>query len=223
MTVFIPAADLKKKYFVQGRFYSLTNNNNSAKCRSLLTITDRANSNHRKLLVVMLNPGSSRPLADNYNEPTIPIKQIDKLKQVPLVPAKPDTTQYQIMIVMNVLNFSDAQIINLLDIREPKSGILFDNAKIRNIESEASIFSDSRQAELKTYFTTDTTVILAWGNARTISDIEKIAIKRITSLTDKVFMVCDDDKFIRHPSPQNHNLKLKWLDNIIEQLNSSQN
>ena len=208
MTDFIPAADLKKKYSVQGRFYKLDESQNLSECRSLLTIKDTSNTYDKKLLVVMLNPGSSKPPEENYNWPLISTKQIEKLIQVPLVDAKPDKTQYQIMRVMNELKFSDAQIINIFDIREPKSKILLDNAKNGNIVREASIFSDSRQAELENYFTADTTVILAWGNTRTISDIEKIAIKKIKSLTDKIFMDCSEDKFIRHPSPQNHDLKL---------------
>jgi len=119
---------------------------------------------------------------------------------------------------MNELQFSYADIINLYDIREPKSGLLFDNAKKGNLQTEASIFADIRQSELTNYFTADPTVILAWGNAYLISETEKTAIDKVSKLTKKVFTVRGNDNRICHPSPQNHNFKLKWLDNIYEQL-----
>ena len=166
----------------------------------------------------MLNPGSSRPLDNEYLETEILTTKIDQLNNVSLINAKPDTTQYQIMRVMNELQFSYADIINLYDIREPKSGLLFDNAKKGKLQTEASIFSDTRQSELSNYFKADTTVILAWGNAKPITEIEKNAIDKVSKLTKRVFTVRGNDNIICHPSPQNHNFKLKWLDNIYGQL-----
>lgn len=218
MTEFIKAADLKKKYQVKGRFYVLTSNNSTTKCRSLLTITDTTITNKKKLLVIMLNPGSSRPLDNEYLETEILATQIDKLNNISLIDAKPDTTQYQIMRVMKELKFSYADIINLYDIREPKSGLLFNNAKKSKLQNEASIFSDTRQLELNNYFTADTTVILAWGNAKPITETEKTAIAKISKLTNKIFTVRGNDNIICHPSPQNHNYKIKWLDSIYGQL-----
>lgn len=221
MTEFIPAADLKKKYSVKGRFYVLSSDNSTTKCRSLLTISSTTTSNKRSLLVVMLNPGSSRPFYNEYIETEISTMHIDDLEHIPLIDVKPAPTQYQIMRVMNELKFSFANIINLLDIRETKSGHLFDKVKNGNIATEASIFSETRQTELRNYFTSDTIVILAWGNTRAIFDYEKKALEKISSLTDKVFTVRGNDNRICHPSPQNQNLKIKWLDNIFEQLKNS--
>jgi hypothetical protein len=221
MTEFIKAADLKKKYQVKGRFYILTSSNSTTKCRSLLTIADTTATNKKKLLVIMLNPGSSRPLNNEYLETEILATKIDQLNNVSLIDAKPDTTQYQIMRVMNELQFSYADIINLYDIREPKSGLLFDNAKKGRLQTEASIFSDTRQSELSNYFTVDTSVILAWGNAKPITEIEKTAIDKVSKLTNKIFTVRGNDNIICHPSPQNHNFKLKWLDNIYGQFKSN--
>lgn len=218
MAEFIPAVDLKKKYKVKGRFYVLTSSNSTNKCRSLLTITDTTLTNDKKLLVIMLNPGSSRPLDNEFREPEILVDNINSLNNVLLIDAKPDTTQYQIMRVMNELQFSHTDIINLYDIREPKSTLLFDNAKKGRLEFKASIFSDTRQQELNKYFTTKTTVILAWGNAKPIQDIENKAINKISKLTNKTYTVRGNDNIICHPSPQNHNYKIKWLDNIYGQL-----
>jgi len=104
MAEFIKAEELKRKYQVKGRFYILRCVNSTTRCRSLLTIKDSTVAQKKKLLVVMLNPGSSRPLDKEYLEPEILSTQIDKLNDVPLVDAKPDATQYQIMRVMYELH-----------------------------------------------------------------------------------------------------------------------
>ena len=218
MTEFIKAKCFKKKYQVKGRFYVLTSSNLTTKCRSLLTITDMTTTNNKKLLVIMLNPGSSRPLDNEYLETEILVTEIADLNNVSLIDAKPDATQYQIMRVMNELKYSYADIINLYDIREPKSSLLFGNAKKGKLQNEASIFSDTRHSELHNYFTTDTTVILAWGNAKPIQNTEIKAIDKISKLTSKIFTVRGNDNIICHPSRQNHNYKIKWLDNIYGQL-----
>jgi hypothetical protein len=222
MTKFIPAEELKKKYSVQGRFYVLNNGKSKTRCRSLLTITETANKNNKKLVVIMLNPGSSRPLDKNHKEEEVATNNMSRLKQIQLVPTKPDTTQYQVMRVMNELNFSSAEILNLFDIREAKSTILFSNIKKGNIDREASIFSDKRKTELQNYFTPDTAVIVAWGNGKSFFDIEKNAIEKISALTDKIFLVRSNDNItICHPSPMIQSFKLRWLDMIIKQLKSS--
>lgn len=218
MPEFIKAVELKKKYQVKGRFYDLAKGKSVTKCRSLLTITDTTLSNKKKLLVVMLNPGSSRPLDSEYVESQIPASQINRLEHVSLIDTKPDTTQYQIMRVMNEFKYSYADVINLYDVREPKSGILFQNAKKGRIPLEASIFSDARQSELNSLFAASPVVVLAWGNARQIAETEKNALEKVSQLTDKSFLVRGRDNIICHPSPQMHSFKLKWLDDIYAQL-----
>jgi hypothetical protein len=219
MTEFIKAADLKKRYNVKGRFYILKCKDKLTKCRSLLTITDTTSIiNKKKLLVIMLNPGSSLPLDKEYVEPEILTTKIDQLNNVSLIDAMPDSTQYQIMRVMNELEFSNADIINLYDIREPKSGLLFDIAKKGKLQFEASIFSEARHSELSSYFTADTTVILAWGNAKPIRDIEEKAIAKVLTLSNKINSVRGKDNLICQPSPLNHTLKLNWLHSIYGQL-----
>lgn len=218
MPEFIKAIELKKKYQVKGRFYVLSGSDSTFKCRSLLTISDTTTKNQKKLLVIMLNPGSSRPLESEYLETEILPTEINKLNRIQLVDAKPDATQYQIMRVMNEFQFSYVDIINLYDIREPKSNVFFENAKKGKFQIEASIFSDKRKSELINYFTENTTVILAWGNTKSISETEKIAIDKVFKLTKKVITVRGNGNKICHPSPQNQNLKLKWLDNTYGQL-----
>jgi hypothetical protein len=221
MIGFVKAADLRKKYEVKGRFYLLANTNSKIKCRSLLTITDRTRAIEKKLLVIMLNPGSSRPLDNEYLESRISKTQIGQLNDISLTDARPDATQYQIMRVMDEFEFSHADIINLYDVREPKSGILFARAKKHSFPKETSIFTEARQSELNTYFTNTSNVILAWGRVTPIAAVEEMALEKISKLVSKVLLVRGTDNVIYHPSPQNHKLKLKWLENIFGQLRSS--
>lgn len=222
MVEFIKADKLKNKYIVEGRFYVLKSKKTTTKCRSLLTITDTNPKNDKKLLVVMLNPGSSRPFDSEYKETEVLTTKIKDLATISLTKAKPDTTQYQIMRVMKEFNYSFANIINLYDIIESKSNLLFDNAKKGDLENEASIFSDTRLNELNSYFTADTSVILAWGNTKTIKEIEKIAIDKVLKLSKKIFYVRGNNNIINHPSPLNHNLKIKWLENIFDVLRKNE-
>ena len=218
MAEFILARDLKKKYKVLGRYYVLKGRKSKNKCRSLLTISDITISKGKRLLVVMLNPGSSRPLNKQYKETEINFNNIEQLNLIPLIDAKPDNTQYQIMRVMNEFQYSNADIINLYDIREPKSKLLFSKAKKGQLENELSIFSEIRHPELKKYFSKDTTVILAWGNTKAIKETEILAQDKITKLKSKTIAVHGNNNLICHPSPLNHQLKIKWLDDIFEQL-----
>jgi hypothetical protein len=72
MVAFIPANELKKKFDVFGHFYSINiNSENSIDCRSVLEIINKDNNvgNHDSIssmlpdaILVMMNPGSSKPL-----------------------------------------------------------------------------------------------------------------------------------------------------------------
>lgn len=166
----------------------------------------------------MLNPGSSCPLNIDYSETEVLSTDIDQLNTISLIDTKPDPTQYQVMRVMNEFQFSHADVINLFDIREPKSRDLFEKLRKNEFQPEASIFTGTRQSELNSYFTADRTVILAWGKANKISEAENTAIDKISKLAKRVFTVRGNNNIICHPSPQNHNYKLKWLNNICAQL-----
>jgi hypothetical protein len=68
------------------------------------------------LLVVMMNPGSSEPIeGEGLSEQLLLSKEY--------VPKKPDNTQSQIMKVIESQGYLTALVINLSDVREPKSTI----------------------------------------------------------------------------------------------------
>lgn len=103
----------------------------------------------------MMNPGLSVPIKSvNY---TIVKKDINQLK-VSLVPTKPDVTQYQLMRVMHYCKWAHVRVLNISDIRDPKSGKFTDrfiDIEKRTKFIEHSIFSDLRCSELKSKLTTN--------------------------------------------------------------------
>src|ERR1700722_18786692 len=175
MVRFIPAEELKSKFDVFGHFYSVqVAPKKVVECRSVLEIVEAdhapkkttALSNRKPdAIFIMMNPGSSRPLADVNNR--IHAKAIHELP-ISLVPTKPDTTQYQVMRIMHYCEWRHVRVLNLSDLRCPKSGVFF--KQFKRLEQESSfdshsIFSIRRKSELVLKLTkhNNIPVIRAWG------------------------------------------------------------
>lgn len=219
MIEFIYADVLKSRFKVAGRFYDFsTNDGTKIPCRSLLTISDTAQIQVKELTIVMLNPGSSRPADEKTSVPEITSKTIGKLKDVDLVEAKPDNTQYQIMRLMLKLNYSHANILNLSDVREPQSGRVFENTLNNHYPKEICLFDNSRKEEFKSYFTNENHVVFAWGNTDSLSQTEKKAIQEISFYTQSLYAAVGSDGKIYHASPSRKDFKLRWLESICEQI-----
>ena len=124
----ISKASPVNQFNVYGHYYSVQLPGAcTLKCRSVLEIirpntepTDIAklSSQVPNAIFIMMNPGSSEPLAGSEN--VITADQIVQL-EVSLVPANPDVTQYQVMQVMSQCNWSHVRVINLSDIRQAVS------------------------------------------------------------------------------------------------------
>ncbi|MBF0156042.1 MAG: DUF1643 domain-containing protein, partial [Magnetococcales bacterium] len=128
----IPAAELKARFGVFGYFYRLALGGELLGCRSVLTLVahedvpgDPADLLEARpdLLVVMMNPGSSRPLVSLPERPAATSAEAIWRGRF-LVPTRPDTTQYQVMRIMAAKGFRHARVLNLSDLREPKSPLL---------------------------------------------------------------------------------------------------
>ena len=105
---------MKTDFEINGLFYE----NKNLLCRKYLDIKrNEAISNKPDLMVVMMNPGSSRP--EDGNE-----------KNIIASKAVPDKTQDQIMKVMNNCNFNYARILNLSDLREAKSKVFYSKLEV---------------------------------------------------------------------------------------------
>ena len=230
MQPFIPANELKKNYGVFGHFYSVElASKEVVECRSVLEIVNKSHApkDHTELSVlrpdavfIMMNPGSSKPLVEVNNR--IRARQIRKLR-ISLVPTKPDTTQYQVMRLMHFRQWRHVRVLNLSDLRSPKSAEfikLFQRLEGESQFDSHSVFSDARTDELslKLPLGNKTPLVLAWG----LSDKLNPLIDRcMSSLPHKRKLMGllepgTTNKY-RHPLPSLQKDKRIWLNKIVRQ------
>jgi len=231
MVEFIPANDLKKHFDVFGHFYSIkVDSVGEIKCRSVLEIVNKENSieNHNSLssmlpdaVFIMMNPGSSKPLEEINN--IISYKNLGEL-QVSLVPTKPDTTQYQLMRVMIYCKFNHVRVLNLSDMRDPKSGKFVERyKKIENNTGfvEHSIFSDVRKNELQNKLKSKKSipVVCAWGVSSDLDPLIERCINKISHITKTIGLLKKGTKNkYFHPLPTLQTDKVKWVSDMIEKI-----
>lgn len=196
---------MKNNFKIDGLFYK----NNNHLCRKYLDIKrSDLKDIQPDLMVVMMNPGSSKPEDRNDNNTSIS-------------KAVPDKTQNQIMKIMNDCNFSYARILNLSDIREPKSGVFY--SKLNELDKiPHSIFSNERIEDFETLFVKEVPVIFAWGVNKNLISLAMIAVERINE--KEPFGILKEGAAFAyyHPLPQNYYAQEKWCKDIIHQIQTRQ-
>jgi hypothetical protein len=231
MVEFIPANELKKHFDVFGHFYSIkVDSVGEIKCRSVLEIVNKEISikNHSSLssmfpdaVFLMMNPGSSKPLEEIKN--IISYENLGELK-VSLVPTKPDITQYQLMRVMIYCKFNHVRVLNLSDMRDPKSGKFVERyKKIENNTGflEHSIFSDVRTNELQNKLKSNKSipVVCAWGVSSDLDPLIERCINKISNRTGTLGLLKKGTKNkYFHPLPTLQKAKVKWVSDMVEKL-----
>ncbi len=190
---------MSTKFKVTGLFYEA----NGYKLRKYLDIRRMCAAQSKPdLMVVMMNPGSSFPLdgVDNNSTPS---------------EAKPDTTQQQIMKVMEASSFDYARILNLSDLRTSDSSELY--RFIKSDESEAvvhSIFSANRKADLNELFINNVPVIYGWGVNSALVPLAKLAIETLC-ISNPLGMLKPNTQYsYYHPLPRNYVKQLEWVQHV---------
>jgi hypothetical protein len=230
MVKFIPAQELKDKFGVFGHFYTIeVAPKKVAECRSVLEIVEAAHAptktdalSRRKpdAVFIMMNPGSSRPLADVSNR--IHAKLIHELP-ISLVPTKPDTTQYQVMRVMHYCKWRHVRVLNLSDLRCPKSVVFF--KQFKGLEDDFSfdahsVFSERRKDELALKLTNQNAipVIRAWGVSPHLDPLIERCLSKLTRAKAVRGLMKDatTNKFF-HPLPSLQTEQVLWVDQMVEQ------
>lgn len=228
MVRFIPAEELKSKFDVFGHFYSVHFAvKRFAECRSVLEIVEAdyapkkvADLSRRKpdAIFIMMNPGSSRPVAEIDNR--IHHKAIHELP-ISLAPTHPDTTQYQVMRIMHYCEWRHVRVLNLSDLRCSKSGVFF--KQFKGLEEEHlfdahSVFSDRRADELALKLTSGVPVIRAWGVSPHLDPLIDRCIRKLTSTTTVRGLLKDGttNRFL-HPLPSLQTQQVLWVDQMVEQ------
>ncbi len=232
MLKFIPAGILKKSFEVFGHFYSIDlKAGDRIDCRSVLEIVtkeikpvdiDTISKKSPDAVFIMMNPGSSFPL-ENVNN-NIPEEQICQLK-ISLVPTKPDTTQYQLMRLMHYCDWSHVRVLNISDMRDPKSGKFVERYK--EIESRTgftahSVFSNKRNKELKKKLMRKSMapVVCAWGVSPDLDPLIERCLNKVSDIQGLTGLLKQntENKYF-HPLPTLQRYKEKWVNNMVKQLN----
>lgn len=233
-TPFIPAEDLKKKFGAFGHFYTLDFGSEGAiTCRSVLEICqhEQLTSEPSELLrkppsavFILMNPGSSKPLVEvDKNTQTEAVGCIP----TPLVPAKPDNTQYQVMRLMHSQNWAHARVLNLSDIRSPKSAEfirMFMRTETDNKLAKHSLFSRTRERELSARLPGNkrTPVILAWGINNKLSPLIERCMKRLPkSQAYFGLLKPGTTNRYRHPLPRRVEDQRFWIEQVAKQLSKA--
>lgn len=210
------AKELKKIFCVTGSYYKLQAPDGIYACRNLLEIKRSNSSEECDLLVIMMNPGSSRPKEAGIAEEVLSAEDVASISNIKSVEAKPDPTQYQIMRIMLEFDYSHAKVLNLFDIRNTSSSDFLS----KKWPDETSIFSEVRAIELQKYLREKIPVILACGKVNQIQDKVNAVERALKNSLATVYFVKAEGGYYRHPSPPNQKLKQKWLDDLSNSISA---
>ena len=222
MIDFIPAETLKRKYRVLGHFYSLKIGGDEFPCRSELEIhsVDRVTGLIPELVMVLMNPGSSRPKSDEYMpKVATPDEVVAGDFEREFAPAVPDPTQYQIMRLMELVGIRRVRVFNLCDLRNGNASglkITLLDAKRADPSESFTIFHPSRLGELVERCRKHSAMppFSAWGENAVLEDYAERALKAFPlhlGLARPTPWFC-------HPSPMLKTKKLEWLELAAERI-----
>ncbi len=216
------AADLKKSFSVFGHFYDRLFDDQFLPCREILEIVAQNNIpddfqelslRKPELIVVMMNPGSSQPAEREYSPKRLkyPKQIVDKRF---LVETLPDIAQYQIMRFMLLNGWQHGRILNLSDLREPKSGVFMQ--RWPQLDISHSIFAPKRRKALKALLGAPKVVLLAWSQEKALLPLAERAEEALHGY--KTIGLTRGDNLYAYPSPMLQKHKDAWLEGIAELL-----
>jgi len=238
MIEFIYAAELKKSFRCYGHFFRLhVEGVEPLLCRSVLEITSLsreavgAGSDPNDLfggsgetslpdaVVIMMNPGSSRPIEEGDTDSLLTLPLPGGFRK-PLVLTQPDNTQYQIMRIMASKGWEHARVLNISDLRDPKSPSFIARTqaldKLPNGNMH-SLFCEARTAERVQMLRRKpgAPFILGWGQDTGLIPLAKQCLSCIEGEQIVTVPAGNDPVLTAHPSPMLQKKKLEWLDTIL--------
>jgi hypothetical protein len=238
MSAFLYAAELKKTFRCYGHFYRLNvDGTDPLLCRSVLEITSLPRESvgagtdpddlfgapgaERSLpdaVVIMMNPGSSRPIEHGDTESLLAMPLSADFRK-PLVLTQPDNTQYQLMRIAVFKGWKHLRILNISDIRDPKSPSFIARTKaLEGIEGgdRHSLFSEARSSERANMLKRKpgAPFILGWGQDAGLIPLARQCLGCIEGEQIVTVPAGSDPGFTAHPSPMLQAKKEAWLDAI---------
>lgn len=217
---FVYADTLKTKFDVFGHFYNLTIGQDVLHCRSSLDIVSKSIRNLANqapdAVVVMMNPGSSVPLAKGYSPRQYSLDEIfSRNWEKEIVCARADNAQYQIMRLMTLNDWKYVKILNLSDLRNGNSGNFaneFKRAAAIDSSNPHCITHEGRRAELMSSLETKSNglVIAAWGSIEVLRE----SASRMIAYQPVLTGIKLGDPWFKYPRPYMKDQKLEWLMNM---------
>jgi hypothetical protein len=247
MSNFIYAAELKKTFRCYGHFYRLNLKGIEPQlCRSVLEITSLPREavgakkdpddlfrglgrNHTlqgmvlpDAVVIMMNPGSSRPIEEGDTDRLLTMPLPDGF-QKPLVLTQPDNTQYQIMRIAVAKGWQHVRVLNISDLRDPKSPSFI--AKTKALDTlpgggAHSLFSKVRKTEREQMLRRKpgAPFIIGWGQDAGLIPLATQCLECICGEKIVTIPAGNDPVLTAHPSPMMQKKKEEWLENILAAL-----
>lgn len=194
---------MKIQFTISGFYYEVQ----GIKFRKYLDIkTVNSGCKIPDLMVVMMNPGSSKPLdaIDNNTKESLAI---------------PDNTQSQIMKVMLNCNLQYARVLNLSDLREANSSKFY--SKLKELEHKGishSIFDKDRQDDFNQLWVNNVPVIFGWGVSVNLIPLALKAMVACKASNPFGILKANTDWAFYHPLPPIHNKQLEWVTAVSKQL-----
>lgn len=230
---FLYAAELKKRFTCYGHFYELLlMNGERARCRSVLEIVDASipqdnpsdiSEMEPDVVVVMMNPGSSRPKDIYHLDEELEYPRTATSQRKKLVLTQPDNTQYQVMRVAVRCGWKHIRVLNLSDLRDPKSGSFLQ--KVENLAGLMgghvhSLFCSERTPERIHSLTRKgkTPVLLGWGQDVGLLPLAEQCMKRLEDEPTCTVPSQVHPLLNAHPSPMLQSKKLQWLEDMAKEL-----
>ncbi|MDN3015853.1 hypothetical protein PH210_06480 [Paenibacillus sp. BSR1-1] len=180
---YVYAETLKNEFKVLASFYTEQVRGEEFHCRNIAFVMQKGKQNIKRpdAFIILMNPGTSAPKGKKSTSPYLYLEAPSKL---PLVEAKPDPTQYQIMRLMRLKGWNCVGILNLSDIRAGNSDdfkILLEKAELTGFHSH-SIFSSTRVNELVSIINcSNGPIITAWGTNELLEPLANRALSILPS------------------------------------------
>ena len=219
---FVYADELKRTFSVLGHFYDLEIAGKVFTCRSVLEIIANAGetdaSGGPDAVVIMMHPGSSRPLDINYIPKCYSVSDVlgDGWPRE-LIPTRPDNAQYQLMRLMLLKRWRHVRVLNLSDLRNGNSSnfsVDFEDAQRRDPSCPHSIVHPKRLGGLQRDCSGSSLIVAAWGTTEVLRNTAIAFLSKIP----RVQGIQLDYPWYRYPSPYKKDQKIEWLISAVDKL-----
>ena len=219
---FVYADELKRSFSVRGHFYDVEIAGKVFPCRSVLEIIANAGDSEATgvpdAVVIMMNPGSSRPLDISYIPKCYSVSDVlDGGWSRELIPARPDNAQYQLMRLMLLKRWKHVRVLNLSDLRNGNSGsfsVDFEDAQKRDPSSPHSIIHPKRLGGLQRDCAGSSRIVAAWGSTEVLRNAAIAFLSEIPGVQGLQL----DYPWYRYPSPYRKDQKIDWLISAFDKL-----